>query len=130
MTKRRAAWAVVAASGLLLVALVVRQWYPLPQHHITEANYQRIKNGMSQDEVEAIFNAWPGDYSGGIYYYPGEENYYLEEDGTISGIWMTDKWWIEVFFDPRDGTVVGKAIDQPVILKPGLLVRLRAILGL
>src|SRR5262245_42424743 len=61
--RNRRLWLLGAAGGGGLVALTVL-WLALPPRPgITPANYQRIGEGMSLPEVQALLGGPPGNYS-------------------------------------------------------------------
>jgi hypothetical protein len=45
-----------------LAGLVLLLWWSAPQHRITEASAEHIKNGMTEDEVVAILRVPAGIY--------------------------------------------------------------------
>jgi hypothetical protein len=72
-----------------------------------DVQYDHIRVGMTQQEVEDLLGSPPGDYSPSDYA-PWDlgEPHYTSTDGNV-GIWMNDRILIEVIFD-ADGRVVRK----------------------
>jgi hypothetical protein len=77
--RRRKLLVVLAGLAVVVAAGVVVLW-PRPPSRITRENFERIKEGMSRAEVEAILGP-PGDYRTGR----GEMDY-----GTENEAWMPD----------------------------------------
>jgi hypothetical protein len=66
MTKRRAKWPIVLLVVVAaLVVAVYAGWLHLADsgHRVNVYTAQKVRAGMTQSEVEAIFRAPPGDYS-------------------------------------------------------------------
>src|SRR5438874_7970559 len=93
LRKRRLFWATTAALLGLGVSLIVLT----PQHRrsgITQENFERIKEGMTEEEVEEILGGPPGTYT--------DRPIIVFESGV-----MFRRWWvgeegivtIEVTFD-------------------------------
>jgi hypothetical protein len=115
MTKRRLACVAISCclAGTVVCAFVLGR----ARDSITEANYRRLADGMTRDQVEQILGGPAGDYSGGtadptapITIHDGERSYsFLNDDW---GYWSRGEVWIgheaaiRVTFDV-DGKVCG-----------------------
>jgi hypothetical protein len=93
----------VVASLLLLLAVAVRLIFLEPNPRVTEADFERNKKGMRQEDVEAIFGP-PGDYRTAPAYYSPPPL------GSRAIIWDWPKWqgdeaaiWVAI---NSDGLVV------------------------
>jgi hypothetical protein len=126
---------------LVGVALVVlggwlTVWMTGPKHHITRESIFRIKEGMTQHEIEEILGAPPGDYS------PGDSVVaYLEPPGRLSGnqvaaiafakkaVWVGDEAAVRVWFNNNDKAA---RCDYGFVVRPqiSLLDKVRRWLGL
>lgn len=111
MTKRRLVWVIVAVCLALAVvlagALVVR-----PHPVVNRANFERVNEGMTRAEVEAILGRLPGDDA-------------PAPDAAVCS-WMGDGTEILVAFD-KNGRVEGCALVEP--RGAAFFYRLRAWLG-
>jgi hypothetical protein len=113
----------VALAGLAVVAAGAVVLWPEPPSRITRENFDRIREGMTQAEVEAILGP-PGDYRtrlGDTKYQQGWQTDVDEyEDPTIAtwnrllhggGVsvadWVGDTIWVQVF--ANDARVVARA---------------------
>jgi hypothetical protein len=102
MTKRRAAWAGVAAIGLLLCLAV--GWLVYLVLDSPRAGYDRIVVGMGEQDVTTLMGRQAGHS-----WIKKEE----DRDKAISGKkWQKRGTTVEVAFD-RQGKVVWKRIDPP-----------------
>jgi len=114
MTKRRQ---IILMMGFaVIVAGIVGFLYPWPaaflEHRINDESFKLIKKGMTQEEVEAILRAPPGDYS-------TQHRTYIRKISLAAGLtggadswvkklplgyqkkrWAYEEWCIEVLFDP------------------------------
>ncbi len=102
-------WSTLAAVLLTatFVAIVALWWFTAPRHHaITEANYDRVRVGMSLAELESVFEAPPGNYRtcNGI----APVATMGRMDPTIW--WASDELTVNIWFGP-DGTVAEKSFD-------------------
>jgi len=108
--RRRTLLVVLAGLAVVVAAGVVVLW-PRPER-ITRENFERIKEGMSQAEVEEILGP-PGDYTTE----PTDwENYsdlrgLLATDETMS-TWVFDEPVMIVVFDKKSGRVIGKLMNK------------------
>ena len=90
------------------------------KHGITRANYEKIAEGMTREEVEEILGAPPGNYVNG----PGRGDlHWIEEpSGSLfpvdrlatSSNWASIEGSIWVGFD-RNGKVVGKMFGEEFV---------------
>jgi hypothetical protein len=100
-------------AALILAGGVILLGSSPPPVRVTKATYDRIKDGMSPDEVNTIIGVAPGDYRTGppIYHYDNRdcsEGFFLEETAVH---WLTDEGQLTVNFGDFDGPggVSGKA---------------------
>ncbi|MCI0378840.1 MAG: hypothetical protein L0215_14630 [Gemmataceae bacterium] len=105
--KKRRLLRLAATSVLLLGAGYGVLWLTAgPRHRINHESFNRIQEGMTEKDVEAIFGVPAGDYTTG----PVME---LKSDSGFSKVWRVDKPWMSNFsriyvaFDER-GLVVWK----------------------
>jgi SmpA / OmlA family len=118
MTKRRAAWAGVAAVAVL--GLVGHVGQRLLRHaqmarHINEDRFQQIRPGMTEGQVEAILGGPSGDYSTEpIVWASGMQR--LPWNPERAQAWTGNEGIITVWFD-ADGRVTVKHF-QPVSTVP------------
>jgi hypothetical protein len=97
-------WSVVVAVGLALTGALMPLALPRPPSRVTWANFERVKVGMSREEVEALLGP-PGDYRTaptavlqlGPLYSP---------EGKVER-WKGDEGWVEVGVDEH-AVVTGK----------------------
>ena|SRR5438552_749069 len=52
LPRRRILW----LGAVLLLAVIVGAWFLVPRSRITQANFERIHKGMSEEEVRAILD--------------------------------------------------------------------------
>jgi hypothetical protein len=101
MTKRRAAWAGVAAVAAGLFAACVLLLRSSPPNTVTEANCERFANGMTLAEVEALFGR-PADAVQDKFPRPPQAR------GAVTRrVWRGRGRAVDVFFD-GDGRAVQK----------------------
>jgi hypothetical protein len=87
-----------------------------PKHGITKANFDRIRVGMTESDVQAIFLVPPGDYLSG--------RRTLKGSGAGSGwlvkrsTWVSEEGSFDVFVDPS-GKVIRK--DYYEVVQPSAL---------
>jgi hypothetical protein len=139
MRRRRLLLLGVAALALLgLAALLFALFVPRPGAGITRENFERIRTGMTEREVEGILGARSGDYSGGRAYIPASplsrDTQSLHrplgdgEGDTVLRWWAGEEVAVYVWFDWR-----AQAMDKmfrPVPPGGSLLDRLRRLLHL
>jgi hypothetical protein len=108
--------------GLALVALAFAftNYVIGPSPGVTEANARRIRNGMTMEEVEAIFGG------------PGRRVFEEGAPGISSQgyQWVAAGGQVVVVFNRRGGS--SPAVSQALLIRtasPSLLARLRAWLG-
>jgi hypothetical protein len=100
---------IAAALSVLALATV---WFALPRPGINHSNFQRIKAGMTQADVEALMGCPPGDYS--------DDNAFLWAYGEGWGVrnagmdacWTSNDGLVSASFD-ANGLVNG-AQFQPI----------------
>jgi hypothetical protein len=74
--------------GIGLLAVAYPAWRShTPAHRITGSNLSKIKMGMAQADVEAIFGAPPGVYSD----QPVNATYWQDTDDFLAG-WRREDW--------------------------------------
>ena len=90
---------------LILVALLglagfgVYLWWTIPTSGINRASVWRIREGMSQEEVEAIIGMPPGDYRSGSNEWLWQSRFPTGKgDGAWSLYWLADQSSIIVNF--------------------------------
>lgn len=98
---RRRRW-VLFASAVALLALVL--WYGLGRNRYGDAweGYARIREGMSREEVVALFGVPPGDYSSGHVHIcnTGQEESLAAVDRCNSKcVWVFDAGLFEIGLD-------------------------------
>jgi hypothetical protein len=115
--------AIVGAAALATVFLL-----PHPGSGITQANYERIREGMTAEEVRQVFDCPPGDYAcpaeqHGHHF--GAEPIYVPDADFSYLDWTGETCFIIIRFDAQ-GRVNGKRIlpRNPA----GAWVRLRRLL--
>jgi hypothetical protein len=114
---------IITFAVFCLVAMVV--WWLWPAPGITRSNCDRIKQGMSEPEVDVLFGCPAGDYctpGSPIFHYVGSVpvlDMPRWREATKVKIWYVDSGETRVLFD-RSGQVVGKAwianpgfVDKP-----------------
>jgi hypothetical protein len=104
----------VVGCAILLVALMAP--FLLPGGNITRRNFERIKVGMKEKEVEDILGP-KGDYSSGI------------ELAGPAPQWMTNNALVWVWFD-SERRVISKDFVVPHLVQESFLGKLRGWLGL
>jgi hypothetical protein len=120
----------VSLTCLLGGALAI--WLASPTHRINEANIKRIKEGMSESEVEAILCVPPGNYSRGgrvILYAdlgtspfmgqerPGLKFFEMKELHAVE--WVGNEAAVKVWFDENQrvfNVVPGRVVGAENIL--------------
>jgi outer membrane protein assembly factor BamE (lipoprotein component of BamABCDE complex) len=78
--------------------------------HVTRANFQRIQEGMSADEINEILGVPPGDYRrsrGFVLVGPGHVPRTNKAQGGRLEVWYVPRHHVEVLFD-REGRVAAK----------------------
>jgi hypothetical protein len=119
----------VAVALMLLGGAGVAVWLRAPRHHITAENVKRIKEGMTQQEVEAIVGAPAGNYAAGrsfAVYLAGPsaprwgQRWESTKDRGLGDLhaaeWLGDEAAVEVWF-AQDG--------RACVVVPGVVVRLK-----
>src|SRR5438445_8862971 len=104
--KSQPAWVLVLL--LMTVAGAASLWFIPRQNKVTQANYERIQNGMTEAEVEAILGPKWGSSLFDPYYSGGFE---VEDDdldalihaqndgsGSVMRNWCKDGLWLAVLF--------------------------------
>jgi hypothetical protein len=114
--KRR--WAICATLGAIALAVLLAVWLTrAPQGltdpraaAITRANFDRIVEGASADEVNRLLGVPPGDYRsppGFLIVGHGHIPWTEQARGGTLRVWYVPRSHVEVLFD-RNGRVVGK----------------------
>jgi hypothetical protein len=103
--ERRALLLVVAAIILGLTLYVVRHRNAPRAHNISWGTYNKIQEGMTEEQVTALLGVPPGDYSKSIAAVRGGRYGLLV--GFRQEEWWSDTGVIRVYFNP-DGAVAGK----------------------
>jgi SmpA / OmlA family len=119
--------------GSLAIRLII------PIHRINEDNIKRIKEGMSESEVEALLGAPPGDSSAGgrvVHYADGGTHPFMRMEGPglkffkmakLHAVeWVGDVAAVKVWFDASQR--VFKVVPGRVIGEYTFLDRLRRLL--
>lgn len=109
--------------GLFIGVVLIREINPLSRPRVTRANFARIQQGMTFDQVQAILGAPPGDYTGGRCepaenYTPsfGKVGRFIAPPGLWREpphAWTTYEGYIDVGFDQR-GRATEKYFDDVV----------------
>ena len=103
MTKRRRLLLGTSLVATLVVVGVMVLWLAAPKHRINEESFKLIREGMTQQEVEAILRVPPGDYSNGGFVVRVEfanNGYSLMDDKDQKKFWTDNDLQIMVNFDP------------------------------
>ena len=114
--KRR--WAMYATLGALALAVMLAMWLTRASQGLTDsraagitrANFDRIVEGSSADEVNRLFGVPPGDYRskpGFLIVGHGHIPWTEQARGGRLAVWYIPRANVEVLFD-RNGRVVGK----------------------
>jgi hypothetical protein len=106
--KRSKKWLLLLLFPVALLLLLAGSYVLFrsgPGHAITRDNFDRIQNGMTQPDIEAIFEAPPGNYA-------SRPVVWIEyaaafDDSVSQREWITDEGRYEVFFN-QQGKVVGR----------------------
>jgi hypothetical protein len=115
--------ALVGLSGGLLVLLTH------PRHRINQESYERIKEGMTLEEVEAILGGPPGNYTRGRYGMLPYLALPLKPLPRVLHEWLGEEAAIYVWFD-LEGRARETGLQKVLGVKgePSLLDRLRHLL--
>lgn len=108
-----------------------------PKHRINQEGYEKIKVGMSQDEVEAILLVPPGNYTGNPEFDKKTFRFFFvkkhKEDFGNKPIqeleWLAREYAILVFFD-NTGQAVLKYSTPMIPEEASLLEKIRRWIGL
>jgi hypothetical protein len=79
-----------------------------PSSKITKANFERLKSGMTEQEVLAVLKCAPGDYCSDpyrIYLEKPRNQYDLHAAEFCDLSWAGDRGFIQVTFSKRSGRV-------------------------
>jgi hypothetical protein len=123
MTRRKKLLSFGISAGLVVVVYFAFRT-SAPKHNINGASFEKIKQGMTLAEVEAILGGPAGDYT--------TRPTISECDGRLGPgdkEWVSDDAAISVWFDPKGGIL--DASVSPVFRRNDLtwLERLRTWLG-
>ena len=123
--------ALLGVAGFLVVWAVLRSG-----DRITEGNYERIREGMTLAEVEALLGGPPGDYTRGqadplFITTSGDPANNVWLRGTIHA-WQGPQLTVEVVIAPAGGVLAKHCWPTAYSRRPTLsfLIRLRRFLGL
>jgi hypothetical protein len=100
MRNRRLLWCLAAGAFLLAAGAVLWVVVRVLPDRITPENYDRIAEGMTQGEVEAILGR-PADL----------DNLWAAKPLPKSSIWAGEQWTIMVEFD-ASGRVLARACEE------------------
>lgn len=111
-------WVVLVVVGGVLLGAVLAVWLARAPRQLTDpraagvtaANFDRIQEGMSAEEVSHLFGVPPGDYRrppGFLMVGPGHVPWTEKARGGKLSIWYVPGCHAEVLFD-SNGRVVGK----------------------
>jgi hypothetical protein len=103
MPRRPLLWLTIAGLAGLGALALLRPAPPRPGAGVTRENFSRIRVGMTEAEVEAVFRCPPGDYS--------------RQGWTVAVIgeafprwWVTDEAVVTVLLEPEDESDRGKPL--------------------
>ena len=126
--RRRKLLVVLAGLAVLVAAGAVVLW-PEPPSRITRENFDRVREGMTQAEVEAILGP-PGDYRtrlGDTNYDFAEEGWRTDRDeydptiatwrrpisgGSVIADWVGDTIRVQVYADDTRGVALSSAVER------------------
>jgi hypothetical protein len=99
---RKRVLAVCGGLAVLLVAVLAIVWYLWPDDRISPASCERIHEGMTRLEVEAILGGPPGAYTAdGQDWSMGMLHGGVRHIGTKREVWVADDGGIRVDFDQQ-----------------------------
>ena len=115
MTRR---WAIFATLGAIALAVLLAVWLTRAPQGLTDplaaginkANFDRVFEGSSAEEVNQVFGVPPGDYRrppGFLIVGHGHIPWTERARGGKLEVWYIPRSHVEVLFD-RNGRVVGK----------------------
>ena len=96
---------ILCLSSVSLIAVVIGAWLLVPRSRINLENFKRIKEGMSQTEIEALFGGPSGDYTN--WPHPKRINQLValvlqgNNDDMVHHIWLGEEGLVKVVFDPH-----------------------------
>src|SRR5262245_51996337 len=130
MRKRRF-WLLCMAGSVGLTALIVLWLALTPRPAVTQANYQRIQEGMTFQEVQDILGGPPGNYSR----FPDKEagRWALDPDRPDLDrqffigreVWIGNELAVAVWFNDQERVLRKEAYEMP---ERSVLQRLRDLL--
>jgi hypothetical protein len=121
--RRRLLILVVLGVWMLNVALTLR--IPTSQPRIYIENAQRIRRGMTEEEVQRILGCAPGTYTKRAI----DQAVRLRNGPLMTGkLWATDDTAIEVVFD-SNGRVIRTSVETSRLSPPTFWEKLRQFLG-
>lgn len=124
--KRKLKWTAVLLVVLLPVLGAVL--FLLPRDRITLANYERIRDEMTMDDVERLLGG-PGMNEKEFLAQHGKDIYRLKaRTAGESRFWLGRRYWMEIRFAPQ-GYVSTKCYSKLFSAEPTLLERLRDWIG-
>jgi hypothetical protein len=115
--RKRLAIGFVLLGSLLLFAYFIVGRSPRADG-ITLENFNKIEEGIDQEQVERILGIAAGDYGSGHSIGMSSANicFYCrpEESHTTAKCWSNDQAEITIWFDDRTARVVGKSYHNPI----------------
>ena len=115
--------------GLLALGGYIALWLTAPKVRIDNTTYNRVRPGMTQEDVEQIFGGPPKDYSSGN---PPPRDVGLKTIGPFVGVpktWISDEADVRVWFD-EGGKVTASDAMFSGSMHQGFFSRLRRLLGM
>jgi hypothetical protein len=113
---------IIGGAVLLTVATVIGQVIPRPRRpQVSREQFEKIKEGMSREEVEAIIGGPPGDYTTGQYYVVAITPTYVGGES-----WVGDGGLIRVWFDETGQADETHYFEIDLLLDPSVMDRVRA----
>jgi hypothetical protein len=120
MTRKRKLMLAIAVLAVAVVAVPVglhvwRQRHA-PGRFIDREHFARIKKGMTQAEVEAIFGVPPGVYTKKQHFFFDMRSLSMLGPGERVATWTGDQGWVDVVFDEH-GAVESSQFEQGTQLR-------------
>jgi hypothetical protein len=112
--KRLCAGSGLGVLGLLAMAVFCA--WPPPHHAITQTNFEKLRKGMTQGQVEAILEAPPGDYTTrppALVARPVCDMVLPGQHGGEPIVWQADSLQVYIWFDGEDRAEYMESNDWP-----------------